>query len=155
MSAPSPILVRLFGGAALGFSSVVLRTPLMLGARYSLLRCEYSYCRCTSLVHKLSMTAPSYISAHLFGCVAQTYSSLALRVSFDTWRPPLAVTVRVHLSHMHRNFVMAVEVSPGFYVSAAALMCNCVVFRASFYDRSPLHSIAVRVQLLLMHLSLL
>jgi hypothetical protein len=40
----------------------------MLGAHYSLSRCVCSDCTCTSRFHKLSISAPSSISAHLIGC---------------------------------------------------------------------------------------
>jgi hypothetical protein len=131
----------------------------MLGARYSLLWYVGSYCICISLVHKLSMTAPSYIPACLLGGVALPCSSLAVCVSFYAWRPLLAAAVRVHLSHLHHISLRLSMSAPSSVVvrllGCTARMCSYIVLRASFYARRPLLAVAVRVQLLHMHLSLL
>jgi hypothetical protein len=76
----------------------------MLGSGYSLLLCVCSYCTCTSLFHKLSISAPSSLSARLFGCMALMCSSVMLRAFFYARRPLLAISVRVQLLHMNLSF---------------------------------------------------
>jgi hypothetical protein len=110
----------------------------MLGARYSPSLCVCCYCTCTSLCHKLSISAPSYSQARLFGCVALMCSSFALHVSFYAWRPLPAVAVLCLIAHAS-HFAMAGEVSSFVYVSAAPqLYCSDAQKRrasASFYAR--------------------
>jgi hypothetical protein len=131
--------------------------PSMLGARYSPLLCVCSYCTCTSLCYKLSISAPSYSQARLFGGVALLCSSFAFRVSFYAWRPLLAAAVRVRSLHMHVISNWLSKSAPSSMLvrllSYTALMRSSVVLRASFYARRPLLAVAVRVQLLHMHLS--
>jgi hypothetical protein len=114
--------LRLYGSDGLQLRASGLR----LCSEPSTLYCSVcSDCTCTSRGPKISMTAPSSITAHLVGCVALMCSCIALRVSFDTWRPLLAVAVWVH--SFHTNLVMAVDVSSFVCVSAAPRLCGSAV----------------------------
>jgi hypothetical protein len=86
------------------------------------------------------MTVPWSIAV-LFGCTALICSSFELRVT--------CISLRHKLS-MSAPSSMLVRL-----LGCASLLCSCVVLRASFLGRRPLLSVAVRVQLLHMRLSLL